>query len=894
MGIPIPLEVPTRRMSPAPENVALARRFVRSVLEGAVPPALVDTAELLAGELATNAVIHARTDFETRAWVTEGRVHVRVTDQRPDRGLVPHDRHLYACTGRGLTLVEELATDHGAHSDADGKTVWFELWPDVPAPPASAWEAVPPPGRSATVTLNDVPYALYWAAQQQWEGMLRELLLVAASVGEESAGQGSAPVDAWARDLMAAQDMSSVICASMTAAVEQETPDSSTLSLVVSFPRDAATAVTTLSKVLDAADAAAQQGSLLSLPPLPQIRAFRDWLFGEIAGQLAGEHPIAWTLAPGAPSATPTELAPWDASEVEAGTLPTIAADDGNRIIAVNDAAASLLGWQTHELVGQRLTVLMPEHLRARHTASFTSLLLTGEARILGRSIPVPALHRDGRVVPIRLHIQTQEAVDGRTVFVAHLTPRTAPSVVSEEPPDELPVNRPAQAQARMPTSTKKARRNGAVTAAPEWLSLFADTSRAMTSTLDPGEGLRRVGQVLTRSLADWCAVDVVDAQGHVERICIVHRDPLVHVNGEHLGRLPGVAESTRGSLPRVLRGAGPLLIADVPPSGQARSPLDERQLALVEELGGHSAVIAPLQAHREIFGALTLVRVGHRRPFAREDIPQIAELVRGISLGVDSARMHQHMRSTAEHLQRSLLPEPPRVEHLELVARYIPSSTTAEVGGDWYDAFRMPSGDTALVIGDVAGHDLQAAVAMSTLRNMLRGLAVDSQEPPGQVLHRLDRANHTLNPGATATCVYGVIKSGEDGEGGGEADAGGGGPWYFHHSSAGHLPPLLTTRGGEAYYLESGRGLLLGMDPELPRHSACDGLPHGSTLLLFTDGLIERRGEPLDIAMERLRRHAAAHAQAPLDGFCDELILKFGTEITDDIALLAVRPTCT
>ncbi len=121
---------------------------------------MADTAALLTGELATNAVLHARTEFEVRAWAGEGRVHVRVSDQRPERGLVPHDHRPYACTGRGLTLVEELAPSHGVHSTADRKTVWFELWPEPPAPPTSAWETVPPSGRNVNVTLTDVPYAL--------------------------------------------------------------------------------------------------------------------------------------------------------------------------------------------------------------------------------------------------------------------------------------------------------------------------------------------------------------------------------------------------------------------------------------------------------------------------------------------------------------------------------------------------------------------------------------------------------------------------------------------------------------------------------------------------------------------------------------------------------------
>ncbi|MGW5432831.1 SpoIIE family protein phosphatase [Streptomyces sp. NPDC004059] len=866
MGSPIPPGVPSRRLSPAPENVAVARRFVRSVLDG-VAPDLVDTAELLTGELMTNMVIHARTEAEVRAWRVDGRAHVRVTDQRPDRGLVPHERHPYACSGRGLTLVEALATSHGVHSGEDRKTVWFELWPEAPAPPPSAWETVAPPGR--TVTLNDVPYALYWAAQQHWEGLLRELFLAASCAD----GTVVRP-----EQLAVAQDMSNVICTCMTVAVEQETPDSSTLSLLVGFPADAGADVVTLGGVLDEADAAAQRESLLILPALPQLRAFRHWLFDQIASQLSGGHPTAWTLAPGAPSTTPTELAPWDASEVEAANVPTVAADDRNRIIAVNNAAASLLGWQAHDLLGQRLTVLMPEHLRKRHVAAFTSLLLTGEPRILGRSIPVPALHRDGRLIPIRLDIQTQEAVDGRTVFVAQLIATTLPAPPRAEQ-DGGYATRPSPGPVHLPTTTKKVTRARFDRAAPE-LTLFADTGRALASTLDPDEGLRRVCHVLTRQLADWCAVDLVGERGRVERVCIVHRDPRVRIPEEHFGSLPPLSGTHRVSLPRVLRGAGPLLVTDIPPRSRARSALDARQLGLVEQLGGSSAVIAPLRAQREVIGALTMVRVRDGRPFTKDDIPLIAELVRAIALGVDNARLHQYTNSNAEQLQRALLPQLPQVDHLELAARYLPSSTTAEVGGDWYDAFLLPSGDIALVIGDVSGHDLQAAVSMSTLRNMLRGIAVDRQEPAGDVLRRLDLASQTLDPQSTATCVYAVIK--------GDEDRGS----SLHHSSAGHLPPLLTTREGDTHHLEAGSGPLIGLDAGLPRTSAHDRLPSHSTLLLFTDGLIERRGESLDDAMIRLRLHTAEQAQDPLDVFCDELIIEFGADSTDDIALLALRPT--
>ncbi|MFG2578894.1 PP2C family protein-serine/threonine phosphatase [Streptomyces malaysiensis] len=413
-----------------------------------------------------------------------------------------------------------------------------------------------------------------------------------------------------------------------------------------------------------------------------------------------------------------------------------------------------------------------------------------------------------------------------------------------------------------------------------ERLALLTEAWAALASTLDLSEGLRRVCRILTRRLGDWCVVDLLREPGRLDRVSVVHRTPEVLPPGRYEGRLPPVPEDAVGPLPRVLRGAGPLLLTDIPPPSQAIDPLHARQLELFHQLEARSAIVSPLRARREVLGALTVSRTDPCHPFTEEDVPLVEDLVRGLAIQVDNARLHQETQHIAERFQRALLPALPEIGHLQMAARYAPSRTTAQVGGDWYDCFVLPEGDTVLVIGDVTGHDLQAAVAMSALRHMLRGIAVDRQEPPGDVLRRLDMANHTLYQNATATCIYALIKGEEQG------------PWWLEHASAGHLPPLLTTREGDTRYLEGGGGgLLLGMHPELPRPTGRDPLPAHSTLLLFTDGLIERHGESLSHGQTRLRQHTAALARAPLDVFCDELVGGLVTDGTDDIALLALRP---
>ncbi|MFH8369824.1 SpoIIE family protein phosphatase [Streptomyces sp. NPDC018031] len=875
MGDPNRQGAPSRRFPDQPESVASARRFVRSALAGAGSD-LVDAAELLVSELVTNAVLHAHTEVEVSALARDGRIRVGVTDRRPSRGVVLQGGHPYAGTGMGLALVEELASRRGVDTGERHKTVWFELGDDgPPAASAAGWETVvPPSGPGDSVTLIDVPGALYRAAQQHRHALLRELALAVATGG----GPGVRP-----EDLRTAHDMSNTISASVTAALEQRPLDGDIRSVPLAVPADAAPAVLTLRRTLDLAERAARDERLLTLPAFPRSRAFHAWLFDQIVGQLAGGPPTAWTVVPREPGASPSELVPWEPAHVRAGRLPTIAADERNLIIAANGPVADMLGWPPDDLVGQPLTTLIPEHLRDRHIKAFTSLLLTGQPRILGRSVPLPALHRDGRVVPVRLFIQTQETPDGRTVFVAQLSPRASAAIHPAPAPgrSRQPAAREPAAGHPPPGPDRDARPCPGEAGMPalERLSLLVDTGAALSDTLDLNDGLRRVGRLLTERLADWCAVDLFDEHSQVDRVCVVHHDPQRVRPAAFEGLLPPDSGPARGPLARALHGAGPLLLTEAPPPEQARSPLDAHYLEMLQHLGTESAVVAPLRARREIFGALTVARSSRERPFTEGDLSLVADLVRGLALGVDNVRLYQETRNIAERLQRSLLPVLPDVPHLQLAARYAASSGTAQVGGDWYDSFVVPSGHTALVIGDVTGHNLDAAIAMSQLRSMLRGIAVDRQEPPEAVLRRLDMANHSLYREATATCLYGLVK------GPGE------GPWELEYSSAGHLPPLLTTADGATRYLEEGSGLLLGMDPDMPRPRGGCGLPPHSTVLLYTDGLIERRDEPLDRSMARLCRHTAALAREPLDTFCDELLIGLGADSEDDIAVLAVRP---
>jgi serine phosphatase RsbU (regulator of sigma subunit) len=410
-------------------------------------------------------------------------------------------------------------------------------------------------------------------------------------------------------------------------------------------------------------------------------------------------------------------------------------------------------------------------------------------------------------------------------------------------------------------------------------LTVLLNANDALGSTLDLEAGLRRLCGTLVPGLADWCAVDLVDDDGRLVRRVVEHRDPSLLPAGLFEALLPPVPDASPAPLARALRGAGPLLITEFPAPAFAADPLHAVELELFARLGADTAILVPLRARRQVLGVLTLVRKDEGAPLTDMDLPLVEDLAHRVALAVDNGHLHAQVQRIAERFQRSLLPELPNAGDLDIAARYQPSVAPAEVGGDWYDAFVLPEGAMTLIIGDVAGHDLRAAIAMSQVRNMLRGIASDRKEPPGKILNRLDAAHDILYRGQTFSCIYGLVEKLSPDE-----------PWKFHYAVAGHPPPLLITHEGDTRFLNGGRSILMGADPTRIRPHHTQSLPPGSIVLLYTDGLIERRGEDLALGMARLRRHAAALAREPLETFCDELLSGLAATSTDDVALIAVR----
>lgn len=236
---------------------------------------------------------------------------------------------------------------------------------------------------------------------------------------------------------------------------------------------------------------------------------------------------------------------------------------------------------------------------------------------------------------------------------------------------------------------------------------------------------------------------------------------------------------------------------------------------------------------------------------------------------------VYEREHTIAETLQRSLLPERlPRIDGLALAARYLPAARGAAVGGDWYDALELAGGQVALVVGDVAGHGLRAGAVMGQLRNAFRAYAL-TESSPAEVMARVNGLVMRGEEDVMATALYLVLER-ESGK--------------LTYSSAGHPPPLLVSAGG-ARFLGGGRSIPVGATKPAPFAEGSAVLAPGSSLLLYTDGLVERRDISLERRLAQLAE-AAEHAEGRLEAICDSVLAALlGEEIpADDVALLAVR----
>ncbi|MFF3602349.1 SpoIIE family protein phosphatase [Streptomyces sp. NPDC002463] len=305
------------------------------------------------------------------------------------------------------------------------------------------------------------------------------------------------------------------------------------------------------------------------------------------------------------------------------------------------------------------------------------------------------------------------------------------------------------------------------------------------------------------------------------------------------------------------------------------------------------STLVVPMVAHDTVVGLVQFSRTKGSEPFGERDRALAVELAARAAVCIDNARLYRREHERALILQRSLLPPgDPEAAGLDIACRYLPGTAATEVGGDWFDVIELPGHRTALVIGDVMGRGLRAAVAMGELRTAVRTLAQLDLEP-AEVLSHLDeiarglgapigaqqsRAHKNRGPELSevylATCVYAVYDPVTR---------------RCAFANAGHLPPVLVAPGEEARLLDVPPGMPLGVGGE-PFEEVEVELPEGALLALYTDGLVESRDHPLDEGLQAFQR-ALTDQDRPLEDVCDRVLTSLNTgHGEDDIALLMAR----
>ncbi|MFI2755056.1 GAF domain-containing SpoIIE family protein phosphatase [Cellulomonas sp. P22] len=293
----------------------------------------------------------------------------------------------------------------------------------------------------------------------------------------------------------------------------------------------------------------------------------------------------------------------------------------------------------------------------------------------------------------------------------------------------------------------------------------------------------------------------------------------------------------------------------------------------------GESRAFLPLVSRNRLLGVLGIGWQA-KRNFDDDNRTIKNALAAYTAQALERAQLLEERRDVARTLQDAMLTALPQPPHLRMASLYLPAGRTDRVGGDWYDAVELPGGSVAVMVGDVTGHDMDAAARMGQLRSTLRAFAWDHPDLPSSWLSRLDRANAGLGLDSIATALAGRIDATPAG-------------YRLQWSSAGHPPPVLIHRDGGARSLgvRSGNDLLLGVDPSRPRRNHLQDLAPGDTLLLYTDGLVERRGRQLQDSLEALTLAAGNLAHLAPDelvhALADDLV---GGHPADDVALLAVQ----
>jgi serine phosphatase RsbU (regulator of sigma subunit) len=419
---------------------------------------------------------------------------------------------------------------------------------------------------------------------------------------------------------------------------------------------------------------------------------------------------------------------------------------------------------------------------------------------------------------------------------------------------------------------------------------LLAEVTGALSGTLDAQEAVARLARLVVPELADWCMVTLASDEQHtsfrrsLRDVSSWHTDPRLRPLVARYAdvRIPSLTDTS--FLAQALA-ANRTVLVDRDATRRMREVLEPGEAwDLIGQLAPDSIAFLPLRGRDRITGMITLFNGPGRGPISAHAVATAEEVAARAGLALDNARLYREQRGLSEVLQRSMLTPPPEPDHVQVVVRYVPAAEAAQVGGDWYDAFLQPGGATVLVIGDVIGHDTRAAAAMGQMRTIVRTIGALDGQGPAAMLRQADMVMRTLMVPTMATVAVARLEQTLD-----EMQRG---VTRLRWSNAGHPPPFVINADGTVFPLTGLRAdLLLGVDPDAQRSEYEVVLDRESVVVLYTDGLIERRDQDLDTGLQRLRDTLEELAGSDLDELCDQLLARMAPgNADDDIAIVAVR----
>jgi PAS domain S-box-containing protein len=515
-------------------------------------------------------------------------------------------------------------------------------------------------------------------------------------------------------------------------------------------------------------------------------------------------------------------------------------------------------------------------------------------ARMIGaEELPVGAYLDDLATLPsdvaadLRRVVTTGRAITDRRIALRTLSPSGARQVTANYFPIYAGHGVPSGAGLTWTDVTEAERAEDErmllaqrASAVQQRLAMLSSTSAALVGARDVATLLDRLARVVAPNASDWCIIEMIGKSGLIEHAAVAHADrEMARLLRDELVGTP--AASTDESI-----------IADVRRTGQARlisgTELD-LAIANAARFGPHrrlsdlaltSAIVVPIKTRGEFIGVLIMGNSGAMQ-LTEDDLDVAVEIAHRAALGLERAITYQNEHVLAEQLQQALLPAAlPRIPSCRITTRYSAAADSATVGGDWFDVIRLAPTLAVLCVGDVVGHDTAAAVGMSRLRHVIHAFALESaassadgRPDPAEILGRVDRI--VLDqPSAWATAIIAVLDT-ESLE--------------MTWSNAGH-PPMLVGRDGTVWALEDARGTMLGASLAAHRTTAHAQLFVGDRLLMYTDGLFERRTESIDVGLERLADAMRDYRNQPLERMCDEIIRTMLADVdqADDIAILA------